>query len=176
MEHDGSSIIQVDCSHLWRDLNAWPEMLGFIRQETVPVYLSHPFLPDSLLSAVFTPFCSLPNLFPASRLYAPARSCLKNPRDRGAWWAAIYGIAQSQTRLKWLSSSSSSILTYKTQEWDSRQPLFTFPDSFYFENCPSPNLFQKDCQSHGHQLCHCRVSRVFHILRQSDCSRAEYKD
>ena len=32
-------------------------------------------------------------------------SCLENPRDRGAWWAAIYGVAQSQTRLKWLSSS-----------------------------------------------------------------------
>ena len=30
--------------------------------------------------------------------------CLENPRDRGAWWAAIYGVAQSQTRLKWLSS------------------------------------------------------------------------
>ena len=30
-------------------------------------------------------------------------SCLKNPRDRGAWWAAIYGFAQSQTRLKRLS-------------------------------------------------------------------------
>ena len=36
-------------------------------------------------------------------------SCLENPRDRGAWWAAFYGVAQSQTRLKWLSSSSSSI-------------------------------------------------------------------
>ena len=35
-------------------------------------------------------------------------SCLENPRDWGAWWAAIYGVAQSQTRLKWLSSSSSS--------------------------------------------------------------------
>ena len=35
-------------------------------------------------------------------------SCLKNPRDRGAWWAAIYGVTQSQTRLKRLSSSSSS--------------------------------------------------------------------
>ena len=34
-------------------------------------------------------------------------SCLKNPRDRGAWWAAINGVAQSQTRLKRLSSSSS---------------------------------------------------------------------
>ena len=35
-------------------------------------------------------------------------SCLENPRDGGAWQAAIYGVAQSQTRLKWLSSSSSS--------------------------------------------------------------------
>ena len=32
-------------------------------------------------------------------------SCLENPRDRGAWWAAIYGVAQSWTRLKRLSSS-----------------------------------------------------------------------
>ena len=35
-------------------------------------------------------------------------SCLENPRDRGAWWAAVYGVAQSQRRLKRLSSSSSS--------------------------------------------------------------------
>ena len=35
-------------------------------------------------------------------------SCLENPRDRGAWWAAVYGVAQSWTRLKRLSSSSSS--------------------------------------------------------------------
>ena len=34
--------------------------------------------------------------------------CLENPRDSGAWWAAIYGVAQSRTRLKQLSSSSSS--------------------------------------------------------------------
>ena len=27
-------------------------------------------------------------------------SCLENPRDRGAWWAAVYGVAQSRTRLK----------------------------------------------------------------------------
>ena len=45
-------------------------------------------------------------------------SCLENPRNGGAWWAAIYGIAQSRTRLKRLSSSSSSsnvrkILFYK---------------------------------------------------------------
>ena len=35
-------------------------------------------------------------------------SCLENPRDGGAWWAAVCGITQSWTRLKWLSSSSSS--------------------------------------------------------------------
>ena len=34
--------------------------------------------------------------------------CLENPRDAGAWWAAVYGVAQSQTGLKWLSSSSRS--------------------------------------------------------------------
>ena len=32
-------------------------------------------------------------------------SCLENSRDGGAWWAAVYGVAQSQTQLKWLSSS-----------------------------------------------------------------------
>ena len=35
-------------------------------------------------------------------------SCLENPRNGGAWWAAVYGVAQSRTRLKRLSSSSSS--------------------------------------------------------------------
>ena len=34
-------------------------------------------------------------------------SCLENPRDGGAWWAAVYGVAQSWTQLKRLSSSSS---------------------------------------------------------------------
>ena len=37
-------------------------------------------------------------------------SCLENPRDGGAWWAAVYGVAQSRTRLKRLSSSSSEII------------------------------------------------------------------
>ena len=35
-------------------------------------------------------------------------SCLENSRDGGAWWAAVYGVTQSRTWLKWLSSSSSS--------------------------------------------------------------------
>ena len=37
-------------------------------------------------------------------------SCLENPRDGGAWWAAFYGVTQSQTRLMGLSSSSSKVM------------------------------------------------------------------
>ena len=37
-------------------------------------------------------------------------SCLENPRDGGAWWASVYGVAQSRTRLKQLSSSSKDLL------------------------------------------------------------------
>ena len=58
-------------------------------------------------------------------------SCLENPRDREVWWAAVYGVAQSRTRLKRLSSSSSKhILTAGLQvptalcqsNWPSIQP------------------------------------------------------
>ena len=44
-------------------------------------------------------------------------SCLENPRDRGAWWAAVSGVAQSRIRLKRLSSSSSSILYWCFSFW-----------------------------------------------------------
>ena len=39
-------------------------------------------------------------------------SCLENPRDGGAWWAAVCGVARGRTRLKRLSSSSSSIINF----------------------------------------------------------------
>ena len=41
-------------------------------------------------------------------------SCLENPRDRAAWWAAVYGVAQSRTRLQQLSSSSNTTQKLKT--------------------------------------------------------------
>ena len=46
--------------------------------------------------------------------------CLENPRDWGAWWASVYGVAQSRTQLKRLSSSSSSVQYYpylKVHQW-----------------------------------------------------------
>ena len=53
-------------------------------------------------------------------------SCLENPRDDGAWWAAVYGVAQRRTRLKRLSSSSSS----KVFQRGSKQQHFYFRLSF----------------------------------------------
>ena len=43
--------------------------------------------------------------------------CLENPWDGGAWWAAVYGVAQSWTRLKQLSSSSNNTHTQNLEKW-----------------------------------------------------------
>ena len=54
-------------------------------------------------------------------------SCLENPRNRASWWAAVYGVAQSQTRLKWFSSSSmvlESVLVSFFYRW-----LTSFPST-----------------------------------------------
>ena len=56
-------------------------------------------------------------------------SCLENPREGGAWWAAVYGVAQSRTWLKRLSSSSSS---------SSRFFLFGTSLLFYGEGSGTP--------------------------------------
>ena len=53
-------------------------------------------------------------------------SCLENPRDGGAWWAAVYEVAQSRTRLKRLSSSSSSMISFASFNLSFKQ---TFPNS-----------------------------------------------
>ena len=50
-------------------------------------------------------------------------SCLENPRDGGAWWAAVYGVAQSQTRLKRLSSSSKRVC--RRRPWHSTPVLLS---------------------------------------------------
>ena len=69
-------------------------------------------------------------------------SCLENPRDRGAQWAAICGVAQSQTRLKRHSSSSSRlfILAFFTQQYPFKVPSCHFLSPF---NC-SPLLLRRN--------------------------------
>ena len=74
-------------------------------------------------------------------------SCLENSRDGGAWWAAIYRVAQSRTRLKRLSSSSVSL------KW-----LFILPQLvlliwsfFIFKKC----FFAPDLSCHVWTLSYC---------------------
>ena len=74
-------------------------------------------------------------------------SCLENPRDRGAWWAAVYGVAQSRTGLEWLSSSSSTGRGYacvQVVKMNSvRQPEFQVTIGIKVEmppGCPSLEL------------------------------------
>ena len=63
-------------------------------------------------------------------------SCLENPKDRGAWWAANYGVTQSRTRLKWLSSSSrrsyfdyhSYIIYFEIEKCESTNIILLFQD------------------------------------------------
>ena len=58
-------------------------------------------------------------------------SCLENPRDRGAWWAAVCGVTQSQTRLKRLRSSSSSniqsVMSDSLQPYGCSLPVSSVP-------------------------------------------------
>ena len=61
-------------------------------------------------------------------------SCLENPRDGGAWWAAIYGVAQSRTRLKQLSSSSSIpifVWNIPLVSWIFLKKFLVFPILFF---------------------------------------------
>ena len=52
-------------------------------------------------------------------------SCLENPRDGGAWWAAVYGVTQGWTRLKRLSSSSHA---FKTVVWRRKQTRTSYAE------------------------------------------------
>ena len=54
-------------------------------------------------------------------------SCLENPMDRGAWWAAVYGVAQSRTWLKQLSSSNSM---YGCESWTIKKAGHWIIDAF----------------------------------------------
>ena len=58
-------------------------------------------------------------------------SCLENLRDGGAWWASIYGVAQSRTWLKWFISKH--VLTAEKVSWDRLSPLFWTQTSSLFQ-------------------------------------------
>ena len=64
-------------------------------------------------------------------------SCLENPRDGGAWWAAVCGVAQSRTRLKRLSSSCSSRTVFRCKHWPGDRS-----SSSRWEQCPWTRVIQ----------------------------------
>ena len=75
-------------------------------------------------------------------------SCLENPRDGGAWWAAVHGVEQSRTRLKWLSSSSSTQKIELKERWKKADKLFML---FFFRSVmtyfpPVTRLIQHNLQ------------------------------
>ena len=61
-------------------------------------------------------------------------SCLENPRDGGAWWAAVYGVSQSQAQLKRLSSRSSKASLY-----------CSFSQLYFLQSLHSPVSDQGPC-------------------------------
>ena len=87
-------------------------------------------------------------------------SCLENPKDGGAWWAAVYGVTQSRTRLKWLSSSSSILLSdflFPILGFKSL-PLSLFQDHLDIYFCcalQTWKLFRKLASSKGYRMCSC---------------------
>ena len=83
-------------------------------------------------------------------------SCLENPRDGGAWWAAVYGVAQSPTRLKWLSSSS----------W---RRLLRVPWTARRSNQPILKEISPGCSLEGLML-KLKLQYSGHLMRRADSS------
>ena len=85
----------------WNDIN-WFQFVLLCNVLSLDALMSQMFFPPikRFLPSPFIYLCQLRNGNPLQC------SCLENPRDGGAWWAAICEVAQSRTRLKRLSSSS----------------------------------------------------------------------
>ena len=89
-------------------------------------------------------------------------SCLENPRDGGAWWAAVYGVAQIRTRLKRLSSSSSSICNkaVKSQHSTSAEMVTLGPSSVQFSHSVLSDSLRPHESQHTRPPCPSPTPRV----------------
>ena len=87
-------------------------------------------------------------------------SCLENPRDGGVWWAAIYGVSQSRTQLKRLSSSSSQVMSNSFRSHELRHSRLPCPSL-------SPGVCSNLCSLS--QWCHLTIS--FSVTPFSSCSQ-----
>ena len=89
-------------------------------------------------------------------------SCLETPRDGGAWWAAVYGVAQSRTRLKQLSSSSSSLYLVT--------PSPILPHPLFLSLLVTTSFFVYVCESIS-VLLYSSISFIFQIPCISDLTQ-----
>ena len=89
-------------------------------------------------------------------------SCLEKPRDVGAWWAAVYGVAQSQTRLKRLSSSSLRLTGLISLLSKGRSGVFSSPTIQRF--------FKPSTQGSNPGLLHCRWI-LYHLSHQGSLGK-----
>ena len=106
-------------------LSDWTELNWTVSQEMS----SHSLFSARILLSCFSKNCSLS---PGEGNGNPLQCfCLENPRDGGAWWAAVYGVAQSRIQLKRLSSSSSSSPLF---------PKFPFSNFVLIDPDPTPWL------------------------------------
>ena len=104
----------------WTWLSNWTELCFVLLisrkktmlTQTIPLAFAGLLVEHELILYIYFHFLRPKKSFqssplPFTSLSTPC-SCLENPSDRGAWWAVVYGVAQSQTQLKQCSSSSSS--------------------------------------------------------------------
>ena len=80
-------------------------------------------------------------------------SCLENPRDGGAWGAAVYGVAQSRTQLKHLSSSSSSSINGQRKYMNNTNKALNL-DQRKRKNITLLVLFDRKQYTRGFGSCH----------------------
>ena len=102
-------------------------------------------------------------------------SCLENPRDGGAWWAAVCGVTKSWTRLKWLSSSSNRHISPPPEPSTHHPNAFFIVKSTWAMKLHSHVWDPVDCSSPGsvHRILQARILEWVTILfsRGSSSSR-----
>jgi len=96
-------------------------------------------------------------------------SCLENPRDRGAWWAATYGAAQSQIPLKRLSSSSIWVRIRLTLKF-SRTVLQSRRQWSYNFKALKEKYIILNIQLNSFSICECEIKCYWHIIDSKSLS------
>ena len=85
-------------------------------------------------------------------------SCLENPRDGGAWWAAVCGVPESWTRLKWLRISSLLLQLYNYYYIHPIGTSLSWEESFFRQPlCPIPHYYTQILQSQ-HSILDCYIN------------------